>query len=92
MPESRDFCHSHRPSWRQNGNATVLGFPFGLNMNRNNCALHAGFQRMLDLIANRMGFVDRHGAGNDEMQIDESRFAGVPGPEIMRLNSARRIC
>ena len=47
-------------------------------------------QRVLDPVADRVRFGDRHAARHDQVELQEGQPAGVAGAQVMRLQSRRR--
>ena len=69
----------------EHDDAGVLGLVFGLDVNGNRAMLVVLTQGFFDPVADGVGLVDRHLAGNDEVELDEGHLAGVPCADVVRL-------
>ena len=72
----------------QHRHSVVFRLLWRLDMDGHDQLLHLPLQRLLDAVADHVGFRDRHGAGHDEMELQEGQPAGMAGAQIVRLQRA----
>src|SRR5271165_2001864 len=74
-----------------NGPRAMFRLVLGLDVNGHDRLVQGVLERGLQPVANGVRSRHRHVSGDDEMEVDEGRAAGVAGAHVMKFERVDRI-